>query len=80
MEWLQTTDFYQHIGIYGYKSEALREVTALPLGRLEQAEMLEQLRWLENGYRIRVGVVPGDDSIAIDTPDDLHNIPPELLR
>ena len=80
MEWLQTTDFYQHIGIYGYESEALREVTALPLGRLEQAEMLEQLRWLENGYRIRVGVVSGDDSIAIDTPDDLLNIPPELLR
>lgn len=78
-EWLQATDYYQHIGIYGYQSEALREVTQLPLGRLEQAEKLEQLRWLENGYRIRVGVVTGD-SIAIDTPDDLLHIPQELLR
>ena len=78
MEWLQTAEFYQHIGIYGYQSEALREVTALPTGRLEQAEKLEQLRWLENGHRVRVGVVTGD-SIAIDTPDDLLNIPQELL-
>lgn len=78
-EWLQTTDYYQHIGLYGYTSEALREVSLLPPGRLEQAESLEQLRWLENGYRIRVEVVPGDDSIAIDTPEDLLNIPQEWL-
>ena len=78
-EWLQAADFYQHIGIYGYRSETLREVSELPMGRLEQAEKLEQLRWLENGYRIRVGVVPACDSIAIDTPDDLLNIPQELL-
>ena len=78
-EWLQMTDYYQHIGLYAYKSEALREVSKLPLGRLEQAEMLEQLRWLENGYRVRVAVVPDAESFAIDTPDDLLNIPQELL-
>ena len=78
-EWLQMTDYYQHIGLYAYKSEALREVSKLPLGRFEQAEMLEQLRWLENGYRVRVAVVPDAESFAIDTPDDLLNIPQELL-
>lgn len=78
-EWLQTTDFFQHIGIYAYRSEALREVSALPPGRLEQAEKLEQLRWLENGYRIRIAVVDDGDNISIDTPEDLLNIPQELL-
>ena len=58
----------------------LRAVSSLPLGRLEQAESLEQLRWLENGLRIRVAVVAGSDDMAIDTPEDLLHIPQELLR
>ena len=79
-QWIQKTAYYQHIGIYAYKAEVLRTISALPLGRLEQAESLEQLRWLEQGFHIRVAVVSGGDSIAIDTPDDLLHIPQELLR
>ena len=79
-QWLQKAEYYQHIGLYAYKAETLRTVSALPPGRLEQAESLEQLRWLEHGLRIRVAVVPGGDNIAIDTPDDLLNIPQEFLR
>ena len=79
-QWIQKTDYYQHIGIYAYKADVLRAVSVLPLGRLEQAESLEQLRWLENGLRIRVAVVAGSDDMAIDTPEDLLHIPQELLR
>lgn len=79
-QWIQKTDYYQHIGIYAYKAEVLRVVSALPLGRLEQAESLEQLRWLENGLRIKVAVTDMVSSYSIDTPDDLLQIPQELLR
>ena len=78
-QWLQQAVFYQHIGIYAYKTDTLREITSLPVGRLEQAESLEQLRWIEHGLRIRVGVSDIHDSIAIDTPSDLLNIPQEYL-
>ena len=79
-QWLKKTDLYQQIGIYAYKSDTLRAISTLPLGRLEQAESLEQLRWLENGFRIRVKVVSAGNTIAIDTPDDLLHIPQELLQ
>lgn len=79
-QWLDKTDYYQHIGIYAYRADTLRAVADLPMGRLEQAESLEQLRWLENGFRIRVAVTDCPDSIAIDTPQDLMNLPQELLR
>lgn len=67
-----TTDFvyYKHIGIYGYRKETLLEITNLPMGSLEKVESLEQLRWLENGYRIML-VETEIENIAIDTPDDL---------
>lgn len=78
-QWLQTTDCYRHIGLYAYKSSALRTITALPPGRLERAESLEQLRWLENGFSVRVGVTEPRPSIAIDTPQDLLSIPQEAL-
>lgn len=79
-QWLQVADYYQHIGLYAYKADTLRDISSMPVGRLEQAESLEQLRWLENGLRIRVAVVPCNDSIAIDTPDDLLHIPQECLQ
>ena len=61
---------YKHIGIYAYRYGTLRDIVRLPLSTLENAEKLEQLRWLENDYPIRV--VPCDyESIAIDTPEDL---------
>ncbi len=69
-EWLKVHTFYKHIGLYGYRASVLREITSLPQGMLEQAESLEQLRWLENGYNIRVGVTD-IETIGIDTPDDL---------
>lgn len=62
--------YYRHIGIYAYRADVLEQITRLPQSPLEIAERLEQLRWLENGYTIRVGVtqIP---TIGIDTPEDL---------
>lgn len=78
--WFEHAKYYQHVGIYAYKAETLRAITDMPMGRLEKAESLEQLRWLENGLRIRVAVTEVHDSIAIDTPEDLLNIPKELCQ
>ncbi|MBQ3709159.1 MAG: 3-deoxy-manno-octulosonate cytidylyltransferase [Bacteroidales bacterium] len=79
-KWFEAAEYYQHIGIYAYKTDTLRAVAAMPQSRLEQAESLEQLRWLEHGLRIRVAVTDLPDAIAVDTPDDLLNIPQELLQ
>lgn len=62
--------YYRHIGMYAYRADVLRDITQLPPSPLEQAESLEQLRWLENGYRIRLAVTH-TASIGIDTPEDL---------
>jgi 3-deoxy-manno-octulosonate cytidylyltransferase (CMP-KDO synthetase) len=70
-EWLKTQVFYKHIGIYAYKSKVLKEITSLPQSPLEKAESLEQLRWLENGYVIKVGIT-NEETIGIDTPEDLE--------
>lgn len=69
-QWLSQHTFYKHIGIYAFRTDILRQVTALPQGTLERAESLEQLRWIENGYRIGVGI-SDVETIGIDTPDDL---------
>lgn len=69
-EWLRRHTFYKHIGLYAFRTEVLRAVTALPQSPLELAESLEQLRWIENGYRIGVGISE-IETIGIDTPDDL---------
>lgn len=69
-QWLERHTFYKHIGIYGFRTEVLRAVTALPQSSLEVAESLEQLRWLENGYKIGVGISEVE-TIGIDTPEDL---------
>lgn len=70
-EWLEKHLFYKHIGLYAYRAEVLREITALPPGDLEKCESLEQLRWLENGYEIKVGVT-NVETIGIDTLEDLQ--------
>jgi len=70
-EWLRSFTFYKHIGIYAYKSDILGEITALPQSALELAESLEQLRWIENGYTIKVGITD-EETIGIDTPEDLE--------
>ena len=69
-KWLQKGRVYQHIGIYAYKTETLHQIAKMQPSALEQAESLEQLRWLENGLSIRMAVVAGE-SLSIDTPDDL---------
>ena len=69
-QWIAEGDYHKHVGIYAYRAEVLQALCRLPLGRLEQAESLEQLRWLEAGYAIHV--LPTDHAnIGIDTPDDL---------
>lgn len=69
-EWLACHTFYKHIGLYAFRAEVLRAVTDLPQSPLEKAESLEQLRWLENGYRIGVGI-SHTETVGIDTPEDL---------
>ena len=63
--------YYKHIGIYAYRADVLSQITQLPQSPLEIAERLEQLRWIENGYSIRVGVTD-TQTIGIDTPADLE--------
>lgn len=70
-EWLHKHTFYKHIGLYAYRAEVLKEITRLPASPLELAESLEQLRWLENGYKIKVGIT-NQETIGIDTPEDLE--------
>jgi 3-deoxy-manno-octulosonate cytidylyltransferase (CMP-KDO synthetase) len=65
--------FYKHIGIYGYKTEVLKQLVQLPYSMLEDAEKLEQLRWLDNGYTITVAETT-HESIAIDVPSDLLRV------
>lgn len=70
-EWLEKHTYYKHIGLYAYRCEVLKEITSMPLGELEQAESLEQLRWLQAGFRIKVGTTDVE-TIGIDTPEDLE--------
>lgn len=69
--WLNHFPYLKHLGIYAYRRQVLHEVTKLPQSSLEKAESLEQLRWLENGYRIRVGIT-NVETVGIDTPEDLQ--------
>lgn len=69
-EWLDKTDFYTHVGIYAYRASVLGELTSMPRSSLEIAESLEQLRWLQEGYKINVAITDAP-TIGIDTPDDL---------
>ena len=71
-EWQNKHVFYQHIGMYAYRDYVLRELSGLPQGLLEKAESLEQLRWLENGYKIKTALTEFE-SYGIDTPEDLEN-------
>lgn len=70
-DWSKKHQFYKHIGLYAYKSDVLHEITSLEMGSLEQVESLEQLRWLENGYTIKVAITESETH-AIDTPEDLE--------
>ena len=72
-EWLAAAVFYKHIGIYAYRMETLFEITQLAQSSLEIAESLEQLRWIENGYKIKTAITQ-HESIAVDTPQDLEKL------
>lgn len=71
--WIANQTYLKHVGIYAYKAEVLRDLTLLEQSPLEIAESLEQLRWLENGYRIRVGFTDVE-TVGIDTPEDLDKV------
>ena len=69
-EWMGCYPFLKHLGIYAYRKQVLHEITQLPQSSLEIAEGLEQLRWLQNGYCIKVGLTDVE-TVGIDTPEDL---------
>ena len=77
-DWLDAYPFLKHLGLYAYRRDVLSEITRLPQSSLEIAESLEQLRWLQNGYRIRVGITE-QETVGIDTPEDLERAE-EFLR
>ncbi len=77
--WLEHYPYLKHLGIYAYRREILREITTLPMSSLEKAESLEQLRWLQNGYRIRVGIT-NVETVGIDTPEDLKRAEKFLIN
>ncbi len=72
-KWLMQQTHYKHIGIYAYRVQSLEEIVKLKIGNYEKLESLEQLRWLENNYKIKV-IETDKESISIDTPEDLKKI------
>lgn len=70
-QWFTQYPFLKHLGIYAYRKEILKEITKLPQSSLELAESLEQLRWIQNGYRIKVALTD-IETVGIDTPEDLQ--------
>ncbi|MBL7851326.1 MAG: 3-deoxy-manno-octulosonate cytidylyltransferase [Cyclobacteriaceae bacterium] len=79
-EWLKHTVFYRHMGLYAYRSDILKAITQLPVSPLERAESLEQLRWIENGYRIKTVETDAEEGMCVDTPEDLEKAREYLRR
>ncbi len=78
-EWSSKHLFYKHIGLYAYRTQVLRRIAQMPQTPLEQAESLEQLRWIEHGLRIKA-IETDTETIAVDTPDDLERACAEAKR
>lgn len=72
-DWLKNHTFYKHIGIYGYETATLSIIAQLPVSSLEKAESLEQLRWIENGFKIKTALTQ-IDTLAIDSPQDVKKV------
>jgi 3-deoxy-manno-octulosonate cytidylyltransferase (CMP-KDO synthetase) len=70
-EWVTHHTYYKHIGMYAYRADVLKKITSLEMSSLEKTESLEQLRWLENGFKIKVKETD-IETIGIDTPEDLE--------
>jgi len=71
--WLESFNYYKHIGMYAYRKDTLKELTELGQSKLEIAEGLEQLRWIENGYKIKTAIT-NEEAFSIDTPEDLKEL------
>jgi 3-deoxy-manno-octulosonate cytidylyltransferase (CMP-KDO synthetase) len=69
--------YYKHVGIYGYRTQTLDKICKLPASENEKTERLEQLRWLDNGYKIKVGITTFE-SLSVDTPEDIGKIKAQL--
>ncbi len=78
-QWPEEFDYYVHVGIYAYRPEVLRKIVKLPQGRLERVEKLEQLRWLEHGYQVRV-LKTDYEGIGVDTPEDLERVKGLMMK
>jgi len=72
-EWHKHHTYYRQVGMYAYRSDILKKITQLPVSDLEKAESLEQLRWLQNGYKIKMGLT-SYESHCIDTPEDVEKV------
>ncbi len=77
-DWISKGVFYKHIGLYAYRRQTLLKITQLPLSLLEKTESLEQLRWLDNGYQIGIGLTE-IETVGIDSPEDLDKVRPYFL-
>jgi 3-deoxy-manno-octulosonate cytidylyltransferase (CMP-KDO synthetase) len=75
--WVASNPCYRHLGLYAYKAGLLEDFTRMPVGRLEEIERLEQLRVIENGRAIAVGIT-GDQTIGVDTPEDADKFEAQL--
>jgi len=71
--WHKHHTYYRHVGMYAYRRDILEKITQLPVSSLEKAESLEQLRWVEAGYKVRC-TITGFESHCIDTPEDLEKV------
>lgn len=71
-DWINQHTYYKHIGMYAYRSDVLKKITSLKVSSLEKAESLEQLRWLENGLKIKTAETT-IETVGIDTPADLEH-------
>ncbi len=78
-DWLKHATYYRHIGMYGFDRKSLEQICLLPQSKLEKAEVLEQLRWLENGFHIK-GIQSDHHGVGVDTAEDLLKAEQKLME